>query len=81
MFLVLPTPSPPFTSTTPPPPGVVLTPCVVYLLQPPEVKATPEAPAAAAARLHELGPLKREEWLMVLSAGLATLLWVSRVAT
>jgi DASS family divalent anion:Na+ symporter len=54
---------------------------VVYLLQPPEVKATPEAPAAAAARLRELGPLKREEWLMVLSAGLATLLWVRWVTT
>jgi hypothetical protein len=42
----------------PPPPGTLVTPYLVYLLQPPTVTETPEAPKLAAARLKELGPLR-----------------------
>ena len=37
--------------------GLLVTPLLVYKLYPPEVKDTPEAPAEAARKLKELGPL------------------------
>jgi DASS family divalent anion:Na+ symporter len=46
--------------------AMALTPLVTYLFLPPEVKATPEAPADAQKRLINMGPMSRDE--MVLSA-------------
>ena len=44
---------------------MVLLPLLLYKLMPPEVTATPEAPAAARAALAALGPLSRHERIVV----------------
>jgi hypothetical protein len=59
------------------PAGVVLTPCVLYWLWPPAISSTPHAPAAAAARLQEMGPLTADEGVMIGAVTLAVGLWVS----
>lgn len=41
--------------------GVALVPLVIYLLNPPEVKKTPDAPALAARQLKDLGLITRTE--------------------
>ena len=45
--------------------AIAVTPALVYLVAPPEIKSTPEAPAAARARLVEMGPLSRDERCML----------------
>jgi DASS family divalent anion:Na+ symporter len=44
--------------------AMVLLPLVLYRVIAPEVTATPEAPAAARRALAELGPLRRNEWIV-----------------
>ncbi|KAI8470394.1 MAG: Sodium/sulfate symporter [Monoraphidium minutum] len=56
--------------------GTVLTPYLVYWLQPPTIKDTPEAPKAAAARLEQLGRLTQDETVMLAAVGVALTLWV-----
>ncbi|WIA38713.1 hypothetical protein OEZ86_002013 [Tetradesmus obliquus] len=56
--------------------GVVLTPCVLYWLWPPAITSTPHAPAAARARLQEMGPLSADEGVMIGAVTLAVGLWV-----
>jgi len=56
--------------------SLLLTPLLVYKLFPPEIKDTPEAPAAATKKLEEMGPLSRDEGLMVATMGIAVTLWV-----
>jgi di/tricarboxylate transporter len=56
--------------------ALLTTPLVLYKLFPPEVKDTPEAPAAAAKKLEALGPVTQNEWSMVATMLLAVTLWV-----
>ena len=42
---------------------MVLIPLLLYRVFPPELKQTPEAPAAAAARLREVGSMSAREWI------------------
>lgn len=56
--------------------SLVLIPWVLYRLFPPEVRETPEAAALARARLAELGPVKRAEWVMVACFVLLLSLWI-----
>lgn len=61
-------------------PGLVsllLTPFILYYVYPPEMKNTPEAPSVAKKRLEEMGPVKREEWVMIVTMLLAVALWIS----
>lgn len=51
-------------------------PYLMYKIYPPEIKDTPEAPALAAKRLQEMGPVSRNEWAMVATMLLAVSLWV-----
>lgn len=51
-------------------------PYLMYKIYPPEIKDTPEAPALAAKRLQEMGPVSRNEWAMVGTMLLAVSLWV-----
>jgi divalent anion:Na+ symporter, DASS family len=67
--------------------AMALLPWVLFKLIGPEVKATPEAPAAARAALAALGPLTRSEWIvtgtfvvMVTGWGLASTLNVDSTA-
>nr|XP_024379570.1 dicarboxylate transporter 2, chloroplastic-like [Physcomitrium patens] len=56
--------------------ALLTTPLILYKLFPPEVKDTPEAPAAAAKKLEALGPVTQNEWSMVGTMLLAVTLWV-----
>lgn len=56
--------------------GTLLTPYLVFFLQPPEVTETPEAPQRARARLQEMGDLTQDETVMMVAAGVALTLWV-----
>lgn len=53
--------------------------CFAILLQlnPPEIKDTPEAPTAAAERLKKMGPMSRDEQIMLATMGFAVVLWVT----
>jgi len=46
-------------------------------LSPPEIKDTPEAPKAAAERLEKMGPMSRDERIMLATMGFAVVLWVT----
>lgn len=52
-------------------------PLVLYKLIGPEVRATPEAPAAARQALQALGALKREEWIVLVVFVAMVALWAS----
>ncbi|CAI9104080.1 OLC1v1002691C1 [Oldenlandia corymbosa var. corymbosa] len=55
---------------------LIVTPLVLYTLYPPEMKDTPEAPAMAAKKLDAMGPVTKNEWVMVGTMLLAVSLWV-----
>jgi DASS family divalent anion:Na+ symporter len=44
--------------------ALAVVPYLLYRFFPPEVKKTPEAPAAAKAELKNMGPVSRDEWIM-----------------
>ncbi|XP_022727216.1 dicarboxylate transporter 2.1, chloroplastic-like [Durio zibethinus] len=56
--------------------SLLLTPLILYKLFPPEIKDTPDAPAMAAKKLEHMGPVSRNEWIMVGTMLLAVTLWV-----
>jgi len=56
--------------------GIAFMPYLCYLLSPPELKDTPEAPAMAEERLRKMGPMSRDEKIMLSVMGLAVTLWV-----
>lgn len=56
--------------------GILLTPLLMYKLCPPTVTDTPEAPKEAARKLEAMGPMSRDEKLMLATMGLAVALWV-----
>ncbi|MBP2675983.1 MAG: anion transporter [Deltaproteobacteria bacterium] len=56
--------------------AILLLPLVLYKLFPPEVKATPEAPAAARAALRTMGPLTRDEKIVAVAFALMVTGWV-----
>jgi len=53
-----------------------LLPLFLYKSYPPELKSTKEAPAIAAEKLKEMGPIRREEWLMIATFIILLVLWV-----
>ena len=46
-------------------------------LTPPEVRDTPDAPKQAAERLQKMGPMSRDETIMLATMGFAVVLWVT----
>lgn len=61
-------------------PGLVsffVIPFVLYKLYPPELKKTGDAPQMAAQKLKEMGPVTRNEWLMLLAFFLLLFLWIT----
>ncbi|XP_057976855.1 dicarboxylate transporter 2.1, chloroplastic [Malania oleifera] len=56
--------------------SLLATPFILYKLYPPETKDTPDAPAMAAKKLEYMGPISRNEWVMVGTMLLAVSLWV-----
>lgn len=57
--------------------SLVLYPLVIYKLNPPELKETPEAPALARKKLQAMGPMKRSEKAMGAIFGLLIVLWAA----
>ncbi|KAI0495512.1 hypothetical protein KFK09_021813 [Dendrobium nobile] len=56
--------------------GLIVTPYLLYKIYPPETKDTPGAPALAAKKLEQMGPVTRNEWVMVATMLLAVSLWI-----
>lgn len=56
--------------------SLIATPYILYKIFPPEIKDTPEAPAMATKKLEQMGPVTRNEWVMVATMLLAVSLWV-----
>lgn len=56
--------------------ALLTTPLLLYKIFPPEIKDTPEAPAAASKKLEAMGPVTKNEWSMVATMLLAVTLWV-----
>ncbi|KAL3515512.1 hypothetical protein ACH5RR_022414 [Cinchona calisaya] len=56
--------------------SLIATPLVLYKLYPPETKDTPDAPAMATKKLELMGPVTKNEWVMVGTMLLAVSLWV-----
>jgi DASS family divalent anion:Na+ symporter len=57
--------------------AMALLPVVLYRLIGPEVRATPDAPAAAKKALAALGPLTRKEWIVLVIFVGMVILWAS----
>jgi DASS family divalent anion:Na+ symporter len=60
-------------------PGLIcflLIPLFLYKFFPPELKKTTEAPAIAAEKLKEMGPVSIKEWLMVATFFILLFLWI-----
>ncbi|MGE5347496.1 MAG: DASS family sodium-coupled anion symporter [Acidithiobacillales bacterium] len=55
--------------------AIVLLPFLLYKVFPPEVKATPEAPAAARKALAEMGPLSMQEKIVAATFIVMVVLW------
>ena len=60
--------------------GIMLLPPLLYWFIGPERKATPEAPAAARRALAALGPLTRDEWIVLAAFVGMVALWASAAA-
>lgn len=56
--------------------SLILIPLVLYVISPPEVKHLPEALDLAKIRLKDMGPLSKNEWLMIGIFGLMIVLWI-----
>ncbi|KAK2076788.1 hypothetical protein QBZ16_005014 [Prototheca wickerhamii] len=56
---------------------LLLTPALMYKLFPPEIRDTPEAPKLAEAQLRAMGPMSRDERLMLATMAGAVVLWVA----
>lgn len=52
-------------------------PFILFKLFPPEIKKTPDAPVLARQKLEQMGPVKRNEWLMIGTMLLTVALWIS----
>lgn len=56
--------------------SLVILPVLLYVIYPPEMKSTPEAPAFARSKLKDLGPLSSGEKIMLIVFGVLLVLWV-----
>ena len=55
---------------------LIATPLILYVLYPPEVKDSPEAPTKAKEELEKLGPMTGDEKIMAAALSLTVGLWV-----
>ncbi|XP_074578555.1 dicarboxylate transporter 2.1, chloroplastic-like [Curcuma longa] len=56
--------------------SLLVSPYILYKIFPPEIKDTPEAPALATMKLEQMGPLTKNERVMICAMILAISLWV-----
>lgn len=57
--------------------SLLLIPFLIYKISPPEIKHLPDAKEFAKAKLLEMGPMKRQEWIMLFVFILLLVLWMS----
>ncbi|KAF5763264.1 putative solute carrier family 13 [Helianthus annuus] len=57
--------------------SLMLTPFIVYKIFPPEIKHTADAPVLAKNKLEEMGPVKRDEWIMLGTMLVTVSLWIA----
>ena len=55
---------------------LVLTPAVLYVIYPPEIRTAPEVPRWAADELRTMGPMSRREVMLFVLVGSALALWI-----
>uniref|UniRef100_A0A0E0FCL3 Uncharacterized protein n=1 Tax=Oryza meridionalis TaxID=40149 RepID=A0A0E0FCL3_9ORYZ len=56
--------------------SLVFVPLILYLIYPPEVKTSPDAPRLAKERLEKMGPMSKEEKIMAGTLFLTVGLWI-----
>jgi DASS family divalent anion:Na+ symporter len=56
--------------------SLLATPYLLYKIYPPETKDTPEAPALAAEKQKQMGPVTKNEWVMIATMIFAVSLWI-----
>ncbi|KAL5200961.1 hypothetical protein ABZP36_035315 [Zizania latifolia] len=56
--------------------SLLATPYLLYKIFPPEIKDTPDAPTIAADKLERMGPVTKNEWVMIGTMLLAVSLWI-----
>jgi len=56
--------------------SILLLPLVLYKIFPPDVKETPEAPAAAREALRTMGPMSRDEMIVAVAFALMVAGWI-----
>lgn len=56
--------------------SLLATPYLLYKIFPPEIKETPDAPALAAEKQKLMGPVTKNEWVMIGTMSLAVALWI-----
>ncbi|XP_073281556.1 dicarboxylate transporter 2.1, chloroplastic-like [Primulina huaijiensis] len=57
--------------------SLLSTPIIVYKIYPPEIKATPDAPAMARRKLEQMGRIKSDEWVLMGIMLLTVALWIA----
>lgn len=56
--------------------SLIVVPWIIYRLNPPEIKETPEAAEMAKEQLQKMGAVKVEEWIMLVAFVLLIGLWI-----
>ncbi|XP_059307444.1 dicarboxylate transporter 2.1, chloroplastic-like [Lycium ferocissimum] len=57
--------------------SLLATPVILYKIFPPEMKDTPDAPLMARGRLEQMGPIKSDQWVMMIVMLISVALWIS----
>nr|XP_016510206.1 PREDICTED: dicarboxylate transporter 2.1, chloroplastic-like [Nicotiana tabacum]XP_016510207.1 PREDICTED: dicarboxylate transporter 2.1, chloroplastic-like [Nicotiana tabacum]XP_016510208.1 PREDICTED: dicarboxylate transporter 2.1, chloroplastic-like [Nicotiana tabacum] len=57
--------------------SLLATPVILYKIFPPEMKDTPDAPLMARRRLDQMGPIKIDQWVMMIVMLVTVALWIS----
>ncbi|KAL6552152.1 Dicarboxylate transporter 2.1, chloroplastic [Orobanche gracilis] len=57
--------------------SLLATPIILYKIYPPEIKVTPDAPTMAKGKLEQMGPVKRDEWVMIGTLLVTIALWIA----
>ncbi|XP_057496967.1 dicarboxylate transporter 2.1, chloroplastic-like [Actinidia eriantha] len=61
--------------------SLLATPFILFKLFPPEIKETPDAPAMATQKLEQMGPVTKNEWVMIGTMLITVALWISGQAS
>lgn len=57
--------------------SIIAVPYILYKIYPPQLKSTGDAPGVAAEKLKEMGPVHRDEWLMLAAFVILLFLWIT----